>query len=211
MSPQEDTIKILAGLLEEKRKNERREEQNKKYEKVKDVLLFIAFFGTCVFAPKTTEIFRPLIKHNDYYSWKKFNLGYLKWNLARLAKAKIIEVDGDKEEKTITITDKGKRKILKYALEDLEVPQTKKWDGKWRIVLYDINAKKRRTAQLIRENLLRLGFIQWQESVYLFPYYCVKQIELLRNYYQLDKEIKLVTACSIEDEEPYKEYFGLNK
>ncbi len=210
MSLNEEAIKTLTKLLEEKRIKERKEEQGEKYEKVKDVLIFLGFFGACLLAPKAgTELLTPLIKRPEYNSWKKLNKSYLKWTIKRLANQKMVEIKSDGEEQIVTITDNGKKKILKYAMEDLDISKPKSWDGKWRIVMYDIKEKNRRLAQLIRETLTRLGFIVFQESVYLFPYPCDREIEYLRSYYNLSSEIKYIVANHIEDEEVYKDYFDL--
>lgn len=211
MSPKEYPIKILAFLLEEQRRKERSQEKAKDYEKVKNILIYLAFFGTCIFAPKAIKIFKPIIKNPDYSSWKSFNLRYLKWTLNRLSKQKMVEVGEENGEKIVTITEKGMKNIFKYALNDLKIPKLNKWDGKWRLVLYDISARKRLSTEQIRKNLLRLGFIMIQESVYIFPYPCEREIELLRTYYALNREIKVITASKIEDEESYKTYFGLDK
>ncbi len=40
MSQNEETLKTLANLLEEKRRRERKEEKDTRYEKVKDILIF---------------------------------------------------------------------------------------------------------------------------------------------------------------------------
>ncbi len=127
-----------------------------------------------------------------------------------MAKQKIVDIKSDGESEIVTLTENGRMKILKYAMEDLEITKPDHWDGKWRIVLYDISNRKRYLAQLIRNNLLRFGFTAMQESVYIFPYPCDKQIEYLRCYYGLNKEIKYIIASHIEDEEAYKDYFGLS-
>ncbi len=211
MSPKEDAIKTLAFLLEEQRRKERSQDKAKNYERVRNILIYLAFFGACIFAPKAVQIFKPILINKDYSSWKSFNLRYLKWTLNRLSKQKMVDIKEENGDKVVIITEKGKKNIFKYALNDLEIPKLSKWDGKWRLVVYDISTRKRLLTEQIRKNLLRLGFIMIQESVYIFPYPCEREIELLRTYYALNKEIKLITACKIEDEESYKTYFGLDR
>ncbi|MBI3384787.1 CRISPR-associated endonuclease Cas2 [Candidatus Gottesmanbacteria bacterium] len=198
-------------MLEEQRRKEDFRDKAKNYEKVKNILIYLAFFGACIFAPKAVKIFKPILKDKDYSSWKSFNLRYLKWTLSRLSKQKMVDIKEENGDKVVIITEKGKKNIFKYALNDLKIPKLIKWDGKWRIVLYDIATRKRLSTERIRNNLLHLGFIMIQESVYIFPYPCEREIELLRTYYALNQEIKLITACKIEDEESYKTYFGLDR
>ena len=69
--------------------------------------------------------------------WKKFNLYLLKRNLKRLQNQKVIEVVGKDGQELIKLTRKGYTKYLKFTLEQLSL-DGKRWDGKWRIVIYDI-------------------------------------------------------------------------
>jgi len=211
MSLQEESIKSLALLLADKRRRENREEGNKKTLTIKDILIFLTVFGVCVFAPNSLSVLKPLIiKPKDFDYWKKFNKRRLKWTLKRLKKEKIVEIQEKNNETLISITQNGHKRILKYAIEDLQIIKPDKWDGKWRFVLYDIPKSKKNLANKLRRHLQGYGFTALQESVYLFPYPCNKEIEFIRSYYNLNREIKLITAFKIEDEEAYKEYFGLS-
>jgi len=65
------------------------------------------------------------------------------------------------------ITEKGKRDILVNFpnLQFLHKP----WDGKWRIVGFDIEEKKRSLRNALRRSLYMLGFGMLQESLYVSP------------------------------------------
>src|SRR3989338_9675388 len=106
MSPKEDATKTLAFLLEEQRRKERFYDKTKNYERVKDILIYLTFFGTCIFAPKAIKIFRPILKDKDYSSWKSFNLRYLKWTLNRLSKQKMVDIREENGDKVVIITQK---------------------------------------------------------------------------------------------------------
>lgn len=43
------------------------------------------------------------------------------------------------------------------------------WDGKWRVVIFDIEEKKKVVRNFLRRKLVSLGFGQLQESVYISP------------------------------------------
>ena len=38
---------------------------------------------------------------------------------------------------------KGERRAQRYKLEKLKIERQKKWDGKWRVVMFDIPEEKR--------------------------------------------------------------------
>lgn len=140
--------------------------------------------------------------------WKKFNLYYLKRNLKRLKEQKIVEVVNQNGQDIIKLTQKGKTKYLKFKLEQLSL-QNNTWDGRWRIVIYDISKFKRNQQTVFRNILKYINFFPLQKSVYLTPYPCEEQILYLREYFGIGDEVLLIWADKLENEEIYKEYFGL--
>ncbi len=210
MSPEEKTIQALWSLLEIKRTRELREERAQKYRKTKDILLFLAAIGTCVFAPKAATLFKPLLKTKGCFpSWQAFNRRYLKRTIARLHEQKDLKVKIQKGQSVILVTKQGRERIIKYAINELEIPKPKDWDKKWRLVVYDIDNKKKRLANLLHQHLIALGFLAFQESVFIYPYPCYQEIKFLRNYYYLNKELHYMTVCELEDEEVFKRYFDI--
>ena len=66
------------------------------------------------------------------------------------------------------LTPKGKLNILKYLrLEKLKI---KKWDGHWRIVIFDLPESLKKWREFFRTQLKNnLGFLPLQESGYITP------------------------------------------
>lgn len=66
------------------------------------------------------------------------------------------------------LTDKGKKRLIG------EIPllrfQRKKWDGKWRQVVFDIPEEMKIERNKLRRKLLSLGFGKLQRSVYITPF-----------------------------------------
>lgn len=54
--------------------------------------------------------------------------------------------------------------------------QKKKWDGKWRMVLFDIAELNRKKRDMLRAKLKELGFGMFQESVYISPHNFTKDL-----------------------------------
>lgn len=61
----------------------------------------------------------------------------------------------------IKLTDAGRTTML------LEGEEPQKWDGKWRIVVFDIPEQKRLIRNLFRRNLKKWGFKPLQKSVWI--------------------------------------------
>lgn len=208
--PDEKQLKKISSLLEKKFAAEKRE---KRLAPVKDVLVLLgkgALLSSVFFAPGITRAMKPLLKKDKHWQdWKKFNPAYLRRTIKRLAKQKMVEIKQEGKKQVVKITKGGKMKILKYTLEELNISQKNRWDGKWRIVIYDIPLKQKRLQDLFRQTLKKLKFWQLQQSVYLTPFACEDKIEFLREYYGLGANVKIIKFKELEDEEVYREFFAI--
>ncbi|MCL5784653.1 MAG: hypothetical protein M1142_04865 [Patescibacteria group bacterium] len=94
--------------------------------------------------------------------------------LKRLRDNGFVELICDKE-LALRLADTGRSKALwiKMKLED------EKWDGKWRLVIWDIPEKRRNARDLLRYQLKQLGFKKFQQSVWASKKNCTF---LLREY-----------------------------
>lgn len=145
------------------------------------------------------------------HEWEEFDQSRLKQRLKELHKQKVVRIRQLDEDKfVVQITKKGKRKLLQYRLNEMTIPKPNKWDGKWRIVAYDIPTEKKVARDTLRLTLKRLGLFELQKSVYLYPYPCTEAIEFIRELYEVGEHVTLLTVGYLEDEIAYKEYFSLS-
>lgn len=178
--------------------------------RVKDILkllgggtLLLASFVMPGVAGMAMKEFKNYKKEKDEKEWKKFNLWRLKQVIKRLEQQKVVEVkDGE-----VRITEKGKLKILKFSLDDIELKR--KTDGKWRLIIYDISELKRKERDIFRSFLKRLKFFKLQQSIYLTPYICEDEIEYLKQQFGVGKEVQVLKVSGIDNEQIYKNYFGI--
>ncbi len=130
---------------------------------------------------KYSKIFEYLIENLDkvmtltenfIYPYKGFDIRKLyeaessyKRALFSLEKNNIIEkISEDKFRLTLL----GKLEILKNQNKAV-VFDPKTWDGKWRILAFDIPETKRRVREKLREYLWILGFKPIQKSIWVTP------------------------------------------
>lgn len=188
----------------------------KKYAPIKIVLTLVGaglFLGASVVMPNLPLALKPFLdyqKKKEFEIWKRFNIPYLKRTLERLEKQKAVELDAKDGMQIVKITDAGKRKILKFALDELAVEKPKIWDGKWRLVSYDIPGALHKLRAIFREYLKAWGFYPLHESVFLHAYPCEKQVEFLREYLGLGKYIRILKVSQIERDKQFKDYFGVS-
>jgi len=109
----------------------------------------------------------------------------------------------------ISLTKQGKEKAGKYLIDDLEIKKPKKWDGKWRIIIFDIPNLTRSKREALRGKLKQLSFYRLQNSVWIYPYDCQKEIDLLRDFFGLSiKELRLIKG-QIEKGDFLKKIFNI--
>lgn len=110
----------------------------------------------------------------------------------------------------ISLTKEGMKKLGKYQIDNLEIKKPKKWDKKWRVLIFDIRDKHKIKREALRGKIKELGLFQLQKSVWICPYEFQKEIEILRNFFQLSSnEMKIITASEIEDDEDARYFFNI--
>jgi len=107
------------------------------------------------------------------------------------------------------LTAKGEDLLAKFELEDFEIPRPKKWDGKYRVITFDIAEKKKLIRQELRRWLVKLGFARLQNSVWVYPYECQDIVALIKANYGVVKDVIYLTVESIENDQWLKEAFCL--
>ena len=182
--------------------------------KVKEILILLGagtFLAASIIMPGLPMALKPFLdekRRKEANEWKKFNTWRLKQVLKRMYDQKLIEVVEANGEHIVRVSDNGKRKLLRFDIDAMELNQ-KNWDGKWRIIIYDIYTSKKQERELFRKTLKRLKFLKLQKSVYLTPFNCYDEIEYLRQICNIGNEVLILTVSGIENESAYKEYFGV--
>lgn len=112
----------------------------------------------------------------------------------------------------ISLTPEGKRLAGRYQIDDLNIIKTKKWDQKWRILIFDIPDKHKIKREALRGKLKELGLFQLQKSVWVCPYHFDKEIEILRRFFAFSKEeMKIIIASDIQNDQEARDFFKLPK
>lgn len=110
----------------------------------------------------------------------------------------------------ISLTDKGKKMAGWLQIDELKIRKPKRWDRKWRIVMFDIAHLKKMHRDAFRGKLKELGFKPFQKSVWIHSFKCKSEIDLLRDFFGLtEREVRLVVAERIGSDEELKEIFKL--
>ncbi len=165
-----------------------------------------AILALAVTAPGVLKVF----KNNDQDDpWFEYYPSSIERLAKRLYRQGIVEIKRENGLPVVKITDKGKVENLKYDLDRLCIKAPKKWDGKWRLVVFDISRKYNKVRDLIRYRLKAMGFYKFQESVFIYPYPCEKEVQYLREVLNVPHSIKLIRADRIENDKQLRQIFSL--
>ena len=141
--------------------------------------------------------------------WKKIDERKLRDEIRKLYQSKLIEKKENPDgSHTLLLTEKGKLKALNYHFQEMKIKR-ENWDGKWRIVVFDIPEKLKKARDALREKLKELGFYELQKSVFVFPYECQKEIEFIIEFFNLRKYVRFGVLEFIDNEFHLKKIFGL--
>jgi len=186
------------------------EEVSRKRKKKRDiqnaVLATVAITGLLAFAAVAPNALRLL----NYLPNEKYNLKYrTKSVTGRLvAKGLVTWVERDGK-KYLRITPAG-RKV--FAFEQAKVAlknQKKKWDGRWRMVIFDVPERRRRTRLRLCAVMRDIGFVRLQDSVWVYPYDCEDFIALLKTELKIGKDVLYTIVDTIEHDKDLRQQFNL--
>jgi len=108
------------------------------------------------------------------------------------------------------LTARGTREAARmYSMMDVLAPKPRKWDGRWRIVMFDIWERRRQVRVRLRELLQRTGFIKLQNSVWIYPYDCEELVAFIRVDLKLGPSVLYFVADGVENDARIKKHFGL--
>src|SRR3989344_940727 len=111
----------------------------------------------------------------------------------------------------LALTENGEAHLELLEMKDWQIYKPKKWDGRWRMLIFDIPEKRRPLREKIRATLIHIGFIKLQDSVWVYPYDCEDLVSLLKADFKVGKDLLYIIADSIENDKKLRQIFGLEK
>ncbi len=124
----------------------------------------------------------------------------------RLEKGDFIQKIKKSDQEFFILTKKGQNMTNLLEFKKIS-PQ--KWDGKWRILIFDIPEKYKKRRDFLRNKLKELGFEQLQESVWVFPHQIPKALDWLIEEIGLKINVRYLVVESINYEKDLLRKFNL--
>jgi DNA-binding transcriptional regulator PaaX len=142
----------------------------------------------------TLRLFRRLTK-SAYYSI-----------LDQMGKSGSIEIINRNGERFVKITSKGQLELL---VEKARAPLKGKWDGKWRLVLFDIPIAANKSRDKLRRLLKSNNFYKLQGSVFISPYPLNREAIIYLKATGLIEFIRILRVDEFDDDSKLKKHFKL--
>ena len=133
----------------------------------------------------------------------------VKGTLARLKEYGYVAYEGKGQDMRIRLTEKGERFAALMEDGGVAIQKPKRWDGKWRVLIFDISESKKALRNKVRSTLVTLGFVRLQDSVWVHPYDCEDFILLLKADFKIGKEVLYIIADKIENDKELRTRFDL--
>lgn len=192
---------VYMGLLEKELEKDIR--TSKIQNAILQTVAAAGFLSLAILAPNTLKFLNKYIKNKPDLKNKNRSI-----NRSRntLIKKGLITYS---KNNSLELTQKGLKVLERIRLKNFKITKPKKWDHKWRILIFDIKESHKNIRNEIRQTLNFIGFIKLQNSVWVYPYDCEDYITLLKTDFNMNKEVLYIIADKIENEKSLLKRFDL--
>jgi CRISPR-associated endonuclease Cas2 len=154
----------------------------------------------------------PLMPFETPYAWlkrrKKRDLQRKQYQEAvwKLRRSGLIEMVVKNHQKFLKLTSEGQLRIL------IKKAGVKKenWDGKWRVIMFDIPERARQDRNKFRALLKTNGFLKLQASVFISPYSLNSEAIQYLKETGLIGYIRILRVDKMDDEDLFLKKFKLH-
>jgi DNA-binding transcriptional regulator PaaX len=99
------------------------------------------------------------------------------------------------------LTPAGQQYYIAKRFENLVVPRPSTWDGLFRVVIFDIPENRKSIRDIFRRKIESLGFKQIQKSVFVYPFECKPELDIICQKFSTGRYLKYMIAEIIEGED----------
>lgn len=123
----------------------------------------------------------------------------------RLVARGLLRYEGNK----LRLTPRGEAELRRVSLADFKLKKPKRWDGRWRVLVFDIPESRKTLREKVRRTLAAIGFIRLQDSVWIYPYPCEDLLALLKADFKIGKDLLYLIVEEMEYDNSLRKQFEL--
>jgi len=130
--------------------------------------------------------------------------------LGRLAAQGYIKFEKRDGKSYARITKAGRNVLtLEKEKAKLKIIKKRHWNKRWRVIIFDIPERRRKTRNHLRKVMQDVGFVRLQDSVWVFPYDCEDFVALLKSELKIGSAVLYMVVEQVENDKYLRAHFGL--
>lgn len=172
------------------------------------LLAAVAIGGVVLIAATVPNAAQLLRFMPGYKKGARFN-HQAKTALGRLATKGLITFEEREGKRYARVTEAGEQLLALESMREANARKPKRWDGRWRVVLFDIPERRRGVRNRLRLFMSEYGFVRLQDSVWIYPYDCEDLIALAKANFRIGFDVLYMIAERLERDKHLREHFGL--
>ena len=186
------------GKLEQ---NSRKKAKRKNLQRV--ILETVAFTGVLGVGLLAPNVIKSLTKLSVIS--KQRQREYIGSSASKMVKKGLMKFNG----KYYELTTLGEKRLRRWKFAGFKLQKPKRWDGKWRVLIFDIPEKLKKTRNYLTTLLKQAGFVRLQDSVWVYPHDCEDVIALLKIDFGIGKYLLYLIVEELENDRYLRDEFDL--
>jgi len=166
----------------------------------------VGVLGVGAVAPNVLGAIAKLQKSRQKNNRLKYSINSSITRLKEKGLVEVVEING---KKIARITQKGESKLDFLDKHNYKFKIPRKWDGRWRVVIFDIKESRKKVREQLRTTLTQVGFIKLQKSAWIYPYNCEDLVSLLKADFKLGKDVLYMIVEKLENDYHFIKAFKL--
>jgi CRISPR/Cas system-associated endoribonuclease Cas2 len=178
----------------------------------KQILIAVGVTGVVVLAAAAPGVLlaAKLLPQEQQYHLQKSKKKSVERSIEGLQKNRLLVVKEKNGKIEIKLTKKGKHKFREIQLEKLKITKPPHWDKKWRVAIFDIPDRSFKSArEVLRSKLKEWDFYLLQKSVWVCPWPCEDELQLIAELYGIAPYVNIIVAEKIFADTAARKHFGL--
>jgi DNA-binding transcriptional regulator PaaX len=115
-----------------------------------------------------------------------------------------------REDGRLRLTAAGERELRSLEMRQHPAGRPRRWDKKWRVLIFDIPERQRTQRNKIRATLQSFGFLRLQGSVWVYPHDCEDLVALLKADLHIGKNLLYMVVDALENDTWLRKEFSLH-
>lgn len=175
---------------------------------IQQAMLYAAVGGVMVAIGAVPDFSKILKYYTGRQKGARFNYK-AKSVLERLVTRGLITFEERDGKRYARLTNAGEQALRLEMLRDADARKPKRWDKRWRVVIFDIPERRRTIRVRLRRFMEEYGFVRLQDSVWVYPYDCEDLIALAKAKFRVGVDVLYMIVEQLERDKHLREHFSL--